>query len=60
MKNLFKNLIGGIIGVIIIVGIFTLLCKFVEWVCIDAGRFWLAIVIIGYVIYRMLSEELDK
>ena len=60
MKDLLKNLIGGAVGAVIVLGIFALIGWFVEWTCADIGRFVLVIGIFSYIAYRMLKDELDK
>ena len=60
MKNLLKNLIGGAVGAVIVLGIFALIGWFVEWTCADMRRFVLVIGIFSYIAYRMLKDELDK
>lgn len=60
MKNLLKNLIGGAVGAMVVLGIFALIGWFVEWACADIGRFVLVIGIFSYIAYKMLKDELDK
>ena len=56
MKNLLKNLIGGAVGAVIVLGIFALIGWFVEWTCADIGRFVLVIGIFSYIAYKMLQD----
>lgn len=54
-----KMLVQGIIGTILIIGIFTMLGMSVEWVCADKGRFILAIFIFSYILYRIYKNEFE-
>lgn len=54
-----KMLIQGIIGIILIIGIFAMLGMSVEWVCADKGRFILAIFIFSYILYRIYKNEFE-
>lgn len=54
-----KMLVQGIIGTIIILGIFAMLGMSAEWVCADKGRFILAIFIFSYILYRIYKNEFE-
>lgn len=54
-----KTLVQGILGTIIILGIFTMLGISVEWICADKGRFVLAIFIFSYILYRIYKNEFE-
>lgn len=54
-----KTLVQGILGTIIILGIFAMLGMSVEWVCADKGRFILAIFIFSYILYRIYKNEFE-
>ena len=60
MKDLLKNLIGGAVGAVIVLGIFALIGWFVEWTCADMGRFVLVIGILVYVLYRFFKSEFSE
>lgn len=54
-----KMLVQGIIGTVIILGIFAMLGMSVEWVCADKGRFILAMFIFSYILYRIYKNEFE-
>lgn len=54
-----KMLIQGIIGTILIIGIFAMLGMSVEWVCADKGRFILVMFIFSYILYRIYKNEFE-
>ena len=56
MKNLLKKLIGGAVGAVVILGVFALIGWFVEWTCVDIGRFVFVIGIFSYIAYKMLQD----
>lgn len=60
MKNLVKNVLGGVIGTGVILGIFKLLGEFVEWACSNKIRFISVIIIFTILIAKRIKEELDK
>lgn len=54
-----KTLVQGILGTIIILGVFTMLGMSVEWICVDKGRFILAMFIFSYILYRIYKNEFE-
>lgn len=54
-----KMLVQGIIGIVIILGIFAMLGMSVEWVCADKGRFILVMFIFSYILYRIYKNEFE-
>ena len=56
MKDLLKNLIGGAVGAVIVLGVFALIGWFVEWTCADIGRFVLVIGRFSYIAYKILQD----
>ena len=61
-KNKIVMIIGKIIiGVLeagVIVGVIALIENLVQWLCADAGRYLLGLIIGVYAIYKMLKKEL--
>lgn len=55
MKNLFKNLIGGVIGVMILLGFFWILANIMNFL---EQHFWLIIPIAIIDFYLILKETL--
>ena len=60
MKKLLGLLLGGCIGTTVLLGCIGLLGGLVEWLCVDKGRFILGLIILGYIVYKLMKEELDK
>ena len=54
-----KTLVQGIIGTGLIIGILALLGMSVELICIDKGRFILAMFIFSYILYRIYKNEFE-
>lgn len=59
MKKLVGLLLGSVIFTAIILGILGLINWFIDWVCLDTGRWVLAIGIIGYFVARLINKELE-
>lgn len=59
MKKLIGLLLGSIILGAVIMLILGAISWFIDWVCLDNGRYILAMVIIGYIVKRLIMEELD-
>lgn len=59
MKKLIGMLLGGVILATIIMGILSMISWFIDWVCLDKGRYILAMIIIGYIVVKMVKKELE-
>ena len=60
MKKFLGTILGSVILGSIILGIIALLGWLVDWLCVDKGRFILGLIILGYIVYKLMKEELDK
>lgn len=59
MKKLLGLLLGSVIATAIVLGILSMVSWFIDWVCLDSGRYILAMIIIGYVVVKMIKKELE-
>lgn len=60
LKVAIKRLVQSLLLTGLLLGIIALIRSFVEWSCTDGGRYFLVIVILGYVLYRMFKSEFDN
>ena len=60
LKVAIKTLVQSLLLTSLLLGIIALIGNFVEWNCADGGRYFLVIVILGYVLYRMFKSEFDN
>lgn len=58
MAKIIGKIIIGVLGAGVIVGIIALIENLVQWLCADAGRYLLGLIIGVYAIYKMLKKEL--
>lgn len=60
IKGIGKLLLGSSIMIMVILGIMWLLGTIMNWLCEDMGRYILGMIILIYIVYRQIKEELDK
>ena len=60
LKVAIKRLVQSLLLTGLLLGIIALIGNFVKWSCADYGRYFLVIVILGYVLYRMFKSEFDN
>lgn len=60
LKVAIKTLVQSLLLTGLLLEVITLIGNFVEWNCADGGRYFLVIVILGYVLYRMFKSEFDN
>lgn len=60
IREIMMNLVGGMIGSAIILGIFAILGWFVEWIGQNQGRTVAFFIIGAFILGKCLKNELDK
>lgn len=60
LKVAIKMLVQSLLLTGLLLGIIALIGNFVEWSCADSGRYFLVMLILGYVLYRMFKSEFDN
>ena len=59
LKVAIKTLVQSLLLTGLLLGIIALIGNFVEWGCADGGRYFLVMLILGYVLYRIFKSEFD-
>lgn len=59
LKVAIKMLVQSLLLTGLLLGIIALIGNFVEWSCADGGRYFLVMLILGYVLYRIFKNEFD-
>ena len=60
MKNLLKTILGSLVLGSVLVGIIAVVGSLVEWLCADAGRYILGLLIASYGVYKCFKAEFDR
>lgn len=60
MRNLLKTILGSLVLGSVLVGIVAIIGSLVEWLCADAGRYILGLVIISYGVYKCFKAEFGE
>lgn len=60
LKVVIKTLVQSLLLTGLLLGVIALIGNFVEWSCADGGRYFLVMLILGYVLYRIFKSEFDN